>query len=179
MAKRCVNLICIVLLISVYLSLSSLPCVAADSIDEIGPYVDDILYKVINQDDQQVLALQNDDVDIIGDMVDPSFLPSLEASENIATANVLRNGYGYVTINTAKYPLNITALRRALAFALDKEAISEDVWDGFSLPQDSVIPAVNPFTVEGQLPYTYYEAKVVLGNQLLDEAGFHSWLKSL
>jgi ABC-type transport system substrate-binding protein len=96
----------------------------------------------------------------------------LEASDNIEIANVLRNGYGYVTINTAKYPLNETALRRALAFALDKEAISDDVWDGLSQPQDSCVPVVNPYTIEGQLPYTYYEANVALGNQLLDAAGF-------
>jgi ABC-type transport system substrate-binding protein len=137
-----------------------------------GPYVNKIVYNVITQDDQQVLALQNNDIDLIGDMVDPSFLPSLEASDNIEIANVLRNGYGYVTINTAKYPLNETALRRALAFALDKEAISDDVWDGLSQPQDSCVPVVNPYTIEGQLPYTYYEANVALGNQLLDAAGF-------
>jgi ABC-type transport system substrate-binding protein len=137
-----------------------------------GPYVDKIIYNVITQDDQQVLALQNDDIDLIGDMVDPSFLPSLEASDNIEIANVLRNGYGYVTINTAKYPLSETALRRALAFALDKEAISDDVWDGLSQPLDSCVPAVNPWSVEGQLPYTYYEENIPLGNHLLDEAGF-------
>jgi ABC-type transport system substrate-binding protein len=105
-------------------------------------------------------------------MVDPSFLPALEASENIEVANVLRNGYGYVTINCAKYPFNVTAFRRALAFALDKEAISDDVWDGLSQPQDSCVPVVNPYTIEGQLPYTYYEANVALGNSMLDAAGF-------
>ena len=137
-----------------------------------GPFVDKIIYNVITQDDQQVLALQNNDIDLIGDMVDPSFLESLKASENIAIANVLRNGYGYVTINTARYPLNITAFRRALAFAVDKEAISDDVWDGLSQAHDSCVPYVNPYTIEGQLPYTYYEANVALGNELLDEAGF-------
>ncbi|MHA1907474.1 MAG: ABC transporter substrate-binding protein [Candidatus Thorarchaeota archaeon] len=140
--------------------------------EKTGVFVDEIVYDVITQDDQQVLALQDDEIDLIGDMVDPSFLDTLSEAEEIEVANVLRNGYGYITINTAKYPFNITAFRRALAFAMDKEAISDDVWDGLSVPQDSCVAQVNPFSIEGQLPYTYYEANVVLGNQLLDEAGF-------
>lgn len=137
-----------------------------------GPFVDKLTFRVIEGDDTQVLALQNNEIDLIGDMVDPTHLPTLEAAENIETANVVRNGYGYVTINTAKYPFNITAFRRALAFALDKEKISDDVWDGLSSPQDSCVPKVNPFSVEGQLPYTYYEAAVDEGAALLAAAGF-------
>ena len=137
-----------------------------------GPFVDKIVYNVIEGDDQQVLALQNDEIDLIGDMVDPQFLDALTEAEDIDVANVLRNGYGYIVINNRDYPFNITAFRRALAFAVDKEAISDDVWDGLSEPQDSCVPQVNPFSIEGQLPYTYYEANVELGNQMLDDAGF-------
>jgi ABC-type transport system substrate-binding protein len=137
-----------------------------------GPYVNKIVYNVIEGDDQQVLALQNDEIDLIGDMVDPQFLDALTEAEDIDVANVLRNGYGYIVINNRDYPFNITAFRRALAFAVDKEAISDDVWDGLSEPQDSCVPQVNPFSIEGQLPYTYYEANVELGNQMLDDAGF-------
>ncbi|TFG11122.1 hypothetical protein EU537_13270, partial [Candidatus Thorarchaeota archaeon] len=137
-----------------------------------GPYVNKIVYNVIEGDDQQVLALQNDEIDLIGDMVDPQFLGALTEAEDIDVANVLRNGYGYIVINNRDYPFNITAFRRALAFAVDKEAISDNVWDGLSVPQDSPVPQVNPFSIEGQLPYTYYEANVELGNQMLDDAGF-------
>jgi ABC-type transport system substrate-binding protein len=138
-----------------------------------GPYLNKLVYNVITQPDQAVLALQNDQIDLIGDMVDPSFLGTLTSAQNINVTNVLRNGYGYVTINTAKYPYNITAFRRALAFALDKNAISDDVWAGLSSPQDSCVPQVNPFSVESQLTTTYYEANVALGAQLLAAAGFN------
>ncbi|MHA2140242.1 MAG: ABC transporter substrate-binding protein [Candidatus Thorarchaeota archaeon] len=137
-----------------------------------GPYVDKLVYKVIEGDDQQVLALINDQIDMIGDMIDPTYLPQLDAAADIDTVGIQRNGYGHLTINTAKYPLNITAFRRALAFALDKEAISDDIWDGESLPLDSPVALPNPWTIEGQLPYTYYAAQPEIGNQLLDDAGF-------
>ncbi len=137
-----------------------------------GPYVDKVMFKVITQDDQQVLALYDDEIDLIGDPIAPSFLDTLCESVDVDVANSLRNGYGYLTINCAKYPFNITAFRRALAFALDKEAISDDIWDGLSQPQDSVVPAINPFTIEGQLSYDYYSADIEMGNYLLDKAGF-------
>ncbi len=140
--------------------------------EKVGPYIDKVVYTVVEGSDAQVLALQNNEVDLIGDAVDPSYLSALEAVENIETARLLRNGYGYVTLNTVKNPLNYTLFRRALAFALDKEAISRDVWDGLSEPLDSCVPKVNPFSCEGHLPYTYYEGNVELGNRLLDEAGF-------
>jgi peptide/nickel transport system substrate-binding protein len=137
-----------------------------------GPYIDNIVFDVITNEDQAILALQNDEIDVFDGMVDAVYIPQLEEAESVNVEYILRNGYGYLTINTAKYPLNNTALRRAMAFALDKEAISDDVWEGLSQPQDSVVPATNPWSIEGQLPYTYYEANVALGNDLLDAAGF-------
>ncbi|TFG04578.1 hypothetical protein EU538_12155, partial [Candidatus Thorarchaeota archaeon] len=138
----------------------------------IGPFVDKIRFEVLAGDETQVEALLADEIDLIGDNIDPSYLPHLDASEHIEIITKLRNGYGYLTINCRKYPLNITALRRAAAFAFDKELVSTDVWDGLAVPQDSVVPQVNPFSIEGQLPYSYYEADVDMANTLLDEAGF-------
>ncbi|MCK5301633.1 MAG: hypothetical protein KAJ96_00705 [Candidatus Thorarchaeota archaeon] len=137
-----------------------------------GPYIDKLVFRVIEEEAAAVLALQNDVIDMMGDMVDPQYLEILEEAANIDTARVQRNGFGFMTINTAKYPLNITALRRAMAFATDKVAISDDIWEGLADPQDGPLPAVNPWTIEGTLDYTYYEENIVLGNQLLDAAGF-------
>jgi len=142
-----------------------------DSI-KLGPYVDKIIFKVITQDDQQVLALMDNEIDLIGDWVDPTFLDTIPFTETFAIDETLRNGYGYLTINCGKYPFNITAFRRALAFALDKYAISDDIFEGLSQPQDSLVPVVNPWTIEGQLSYNYYLEDIEMGNTLLDQAGF-------
>ncbi|MHA2211510.1 MAG: ABC transporter substrate-binding protein, partial [Candidatus Thorarchaeota archaeon] len=120
-----------------------------------GPYVDKLLYKTIPERVNQMLAILNDDIDLVHEKLDPA-----------------RNGYGVLYINSAKYPLNITAFRRAFAFALDKHKICENVWEGMANPQDSVVPSGNPWTIEGLLPYSYYEGNVELGRQLLDSAGF-------
>ncbi|MHA1780441.1 MAG: ABC transporter substrate-binding protein [Candidatus Thorarchaeota archaeon] len=139
---------------------------------QTGPFIDRLVYNIIEDPDQQALALQNGSIDFIGDIVDPKYFSTLTATEDIEVVKTPRNGYGYITINTAKYPFNITAFRRALAFALDKVRISEEVWDGLAEPLDSVVPKSNPFSAEDLLTYHYYEADITKGKQLLTAAGF-------
>ncbi|MHA1908620.1 MAG: ABC transporter substrate-binding protein [Candidatus Thorarchaeota archaeon] len=136
-----------------------------------GPYVDKLLIRYQDHD-TSVQALVDGEVDIIADSLDSETVDELTESENIEIAQSLRNGYGYMTINTGKYPLNETALRRAIAFALDKEAISREVWSNQAEPLDSPIPKCNPFSIDGTLGYSYYSADSEEGNRLLDEAGF-------
>jgi ABC-type transport system substrate-binding protein len=165
----------LLILIIVLLGIPQVP-VMAQSFDtpfKSGPFVDQIVFKVIEGQAEAILALQNDEIDMVGDMIDPQYVGVLAESTDIETVRVRRNGFGFVTINTAKYPLSITALRRALAFAVDKQSISNDIWEGLADPQDGPLPVVNPWTIEGTLNYTYYEANVDKGNQLLDDAGFY------
>ncbi|NHJ14549.1 MAG: hypothetical protein EAX95_12795 [Candidatus Thorarchaeota archaeon] len=137
-----------------------------------GPYVDKVVYLEIHSENQRVAALLNNEIDMIGQSILPESLPALEADSNIEVVRTPRNGYGHLTINCAKYPYNITAFRRALAFALDKEQIASEVWEGEAIPQDCVIPAINPWSYESHLTDTYYAAQPSIGNQLLDDAGF-------
>ena len=136
-----------------------------------GPYVDKLLYKTIINGEDQVQALIDGELDVLGDL-DISAANTLAEASNIEISSTLRNGYGYISINCDKYPFNFTAFRRALAFALDKEAISEVDLEGYAQPLDSCVPSINPFSVEGQLEYSYYEVNIELANQLLDQAGF-------
>ncbi len=137
-----------------------------------GPYIEKLRFDVITSDDLQVLALQNNEIDLIDGFLDSSFIPTIEGAANIELTNVLRNGYGFVTINTDRYPLNYTAVRRAIAFALDKNAISADIFEGFSGPQDSPVPKQNGWSIENELLYHYYEKDVAKGIELLEAAGF-------
>ncbi len=137
-----------------------------------GPYLSKVVYNVIETESQAVTALQNNDLDMIGEVIDSSYIPTLEATEHVEVMQKLRNGYGSMIINTAKNPLNYTAFRRALAFAIDKEGIASDVFDGTAYPLDSVVPDINPFSCEGLLGYDYYADNIAIANQLLEDAGF-------
>ncbi|MHA1480830.1 MAG: ABC transporter substrate-binding protein, partial [Candidatus Thorarchaeota archaeon] len=136
-----------------------------------GPFIDEIVFKTIYGESAQVSALENNEIDFIDDGVN---LTLLAGNPDISIANRSRNGYGLTYLNCDRWPLNYTALRRAIAFAVDKYNISnfEYTFDGDSQPQDCAVPIVNPLTQEGQLPYSYYSANISQGNQLLDDAGF-------
>ncbi|MHA2164002.1 MAG: ABC transporter substrate-binding protein, partial [Candidatus Thorarchaeota archaeon] len=164
MSRRLIALLFVAALTLIPLS------VASQSVQDsfkAGPFVDDLVFEMLYSFDAQVPALQNDNIDILGDYLNLEQYFALESSENIETVTTLRNGYGYVTINTAKYPLNITAFLRAIAFALDKERISEEAFMNLSEPLDSCIPKINPFSIEGELLEDYYISDITTAQQLL------------
>jgi len=140
---------------------------------EQGPYLDGITYDIIPNTVTLMQAIQDNDIDILQAKLDDSTqLQALDMAANIEIAKYDRNGYGQMVLNTVKYPLSITALRRAIAFAYDKDAICTDLFQGMATPQDSPIPLANPHCIDGDLSYNYYASDIDYANQLLDDAGF-------
>jgi ABC-type transport system substrate-binding protein len=137
-----------------------------------GPHVDMITYEIIPDEEDAIAALADDEIDLIGEVLDSTYLEELEEMENVETAISPDNGYIYAIINCQRYPLSLTAFRRALSFALDKNAICEDIVEGIATPLDSCVPKVNPFSVEDELTYHYYDAQVQKAKDILSAAGF-------
>jgi ABC-type transport system substrate-binding protein len=138
----------------------------------VGPYVDKLVFKVIANQDQRILALQAGEIEMDNSFFDPVHLPTLDADPDIDIFNALRNGYGHITINCRDYPLNISAFRRAFAYAYDKTRVTSEIHDGYSIEQDSLVPYTNAWCIEDDMPYHYYTAQTAIGNQILDDAGF-------
>ncbi len=137
-----------------------------------GPYVDEIIFKVISSQDQRVLALQAGEIEMDTSFFDPSYLPTLATDPDISIHQVERNGYGQLTINCAKYPLNISGFRRAFAFAFSKTKVASEVMDGFVFEHDSLVPQSSSWCVENEFDWNYYTAQPDVGNQMLDDLGF-------
>ncbi len=137
-----------------------------------GPSIDLLQMKVITQNDQQVLALQDDEVDAIIDMIDPSYIETLSESDNIQISSFLNNGWGGVLFHADKYPLNITAFRRAFAQGIDKYQVCRDFWNGDAIPIDSFVPRGDVFSIEDSFPVSYYNGNITQANITLEDAGF-------
>ncbi|TFG33148.1 hypothetical protein EU528_01445 [Candidatus Thorarchaeota archaeon] len=137
-----------------------------------GPYVDEIIFKVIANQDQRILALQSGEIEMDNSFFDPVHFATLAADPEISIHHGIRNGYGHLTINCAKYPLNISGLRRAFAFAFDKTRVTEEIMDGFSIEHDSLVPLPNGWCAEDQFDWHYYTAQPEIGNQILDDLNF-------
>jgi len=91
---------------------------------------------------------------------------------DISIHQSIRNGYGHITINCDKYPLNISGLRRAFAFAFNKTRVTQERMDGFSIEHDSLVPLPNGWCAEDEFDWHYYTAQPDIGNQILDELNF-------
>ncbi len=137
-----------------------------------GPHVDSIEFKALANQDQRVQSLLDGLIDMDYEFFDPVHYPVLSSDPDITVNQSARNGYGMFTFNCAKYPLNITGLRKAFAYALDKVALSEEVFDGYSMPHDSVVPLPMSWCIEDDLAGHYYNAEPDIGNRILDDLGF-------
>ena len=93
-----------------------------------GPYVDEIVYHVINNQDQRILALQAGEIDMDTSFFDPVHYDTLNSDPDIDIFQCVRNGYGHITINCDKYPFNISAFRRAFAYAINKTRVTSELF---------------------------------------------------
>jgi len=135
----------------------------------VGPYVDKVVYKMVNDKFPALLA---GEIDFMTDYLLEGQIDVAEQDPDINLSTRLRNGYGHFTINCDKYPLNLSAFRRAFAFAFDKTRVTADILDGYSREHDSMVPYANSWCIEDDMPYHYYTAQVETGNQILNNAGF-------
>ena len=137
-------------------------------------YVDQIVYPVIEGEEQEVLALIQGEIDIIGEQLNPTYLPVLLADPNINITQTDRQGYGIIHLNTRKAPMNWTAFRRAVAFAVDKETGVQDIWEGYAEPFDSSNPPkLLEWSIESALLETYYNQDQVSIQTILTQAGIN------
>ena len=175
MQKKQITAVILVSILAIVMIMQANQASAIDPIPDdlnVGPYVDNIVYKVIANQDQRILALQAGEIEMDTSLFDPVYLPQLDADPDIDIYSALRNGYGHLTINCRDYPLNISSLRRAFAYAFDKTEVTVEIMDGFSQEHDSVVPYPNGWCVEDDFPYHYYTDQAATGNAILDTAGF-------
>lgn len=138
-------------------------------------YADELYFRVITGAEQQVLALQAGEIDLIGQFVDPDLVPPLITDPNILINQTNRRGFGHISFNCDAAPTNWTALRVAFAHALDKDAIQQQALGGFSRPVDSPIPpSMGAWSLDNHEDFVtnYYEPDPATGNAILDAAGF-------
>ncbi|MHA2158899.1 MAG: ABC transporter substrate-binding protein [Candidatus Thorarchaeota archaeon] len=169
-SRSALSLCCIFLFIFLQTPL----VVSTDIQDDIrhGPFVDKVVYKVINDYESRILALQEGVIDIDSGFIEVSNISKLLADPNIEVIELPRNGYGDIIINCARYPLNISGFRRAFAYAFNKTKVMYNILDGHASLHDSLVPSVNRWCAEDLFDFHYYDAEPEIGNTILDELEF-------
>ncbi len=141
------------------------------------PGVDEIVFRHFQNPDAMVAALQTGEIDAAQGLP-ASSADELEGTEGIELVVGSQGGYDEIAINGGAgemepHPALLDLeVRRAIAFAIDTDAINEDLWFGLSERIQTFNPSANPqwfpeFPDDVQFSYDLDRA-----NQILDDGGY-------
>jgi peptide/nickel transport system substrate-binding protein len=141
------------------------------------PPIDRVVFQLFENPDAMVAALQRNELDAIHGFP-PGSAETLEADPNIEVVAGQQGGFDEIAINGGAvegqpHPALLDLeVRRAISFAVDKQAVIEDLWFGLGDPLDVMSPSADPVWLP-EIPeenrFTYDPARA---NQILDDAGY-------
>ncbi|KXK59310.1 ABC transporter substrate-binding protein [Micromonospora rosaria] len=101
------------------------------------------------------------------DNLPPQQVPQLTGSGDLTVSSTASTDYWYLALNQARAPYRDPAVRRAVAFALDREAITKAAKFGQATVNQTAVPSGSKWYYE----YAPYRHDVNQARQLLDQAG--------
>jgi peptide/nickel transport system substrate-binding protein len=141
------------------------------------PYVDQVIFKVVPDAATGIEAFKNGELDVVMSQGMPGGLPYAQVRQlvesrpaNIAFHEFVQNFNQNLWMNCAAPPFDNPKVRRAIAYAINKELIVKALLQGFGRVQDSYLGDLpgHKWAHDPSLRSEYSPAKA---NQLLDEAG--------
>lgn len=133
--------------------------------------IDRVVFRVYPDVNTQALALRSGEIDLIANALPPSMVEEVSADESLDTYTVPSLGWAHMQYNMRREPLDQVEVRRALAHAVDYEAIRQVVLGGNAVSANSSVltPTFPQWADESAEEYAYDPE---LSRSLLEEAGF-------
>ncbi|MFS0689295.1 glutathione ABC transporter substrate-binding protein [Sporosarcina sp. 179-K 8C2 HS] len=137
-------------------------------------HVDSVTFKVIPES-----AVRNADLETghvhIADPVQPTEVADINSKDFAKINQKASSSLAYLGFNTEKEPFNDPKVRRAISMLVNKDDISEGVYDGFGIPaKGPLAPGIFGYNEDAKpIDYNLEEAK-----KLLKEAGHENGFKS-
>ncbi len=141
------------------------------------PQMNEILVKVIPDVETRAIALESESVDIIatamGDHgtadISPEAYAMLAKNDDYISQSSEARNTRLIAMNTAKFPTNDLAVRKAVVQAIDRKAILSGILLNQELPAESLMHESLPYSDVKLAPYIYDKKQAAT---LLDEAGW-------
>jgi peptide/nickel transport system substrate-binding protein len=111
----------------------------------IGPYIDEILFKLYGTSDIAILALKKGSIDMFWWGIQPGYLEDLRAQKNIQLFFNEKSAVYFMGFNLRKKPFDDVNLRRAVAVLINKEFIISRILQGYGTRMDSIVPPANKY----------------------------------
>ncbi|WP_166356256.1 ABC transporter substrate-binding protein [Phytoactinopolyspora limicola] len=133
--------------------------------------LDRVVFRVYPDVNTQVLALRSGELDLIANALPPSMVNEVAGDDSLQTYQVPSLGWAHMQYNMRREPLDQVEVRRALAHAVDYEAIRQVVLGGNAVSANSSVltPTYPQWAEEDAEEYTYDPD---LSRSLLEDAGF-------
>ncbi len=144
----------------------------------LGPFVDDLVYSVFGTSDVAILALKKGSIDMFWWPIQPGYVADLKRSKEIRLFTNEKNALYFLGFNLRHPPFEDLALRRAVAYLIDKDFIVSRILQGQGTKMFSVVSAENRFWCCDTVP-RYGDgmdrnARIQAAYRILTDAGY-SW----
>lgn len=138
---------------------------------EGAPLTHEIVMKIVPEQTSRAIAVETAQADI-ADGVSPDDAVRLDALDGITVSKTDGNGCHLFQFNCASdhAPMSIPAVRQAICYAIDRNAICEYLYSGLGeIPIDSIMaPSVAGYSSVGVVPYDPEKAKELLAQSSFD-----------
>ena len=139
-----------------------------------APLLDKIVFRPIPDEQTRYTELKSGNADAIVD-VPPDNVSQVKADSKFKFIEQPGPHIWWVTLNMEKAPFDKVAVRQAMMYAINREAISKDILKGTGTVANGPIPpSIGWAYTDDVTKYTYDPAKA---KQLLADAGYASGLK--
>ena len=133
------------------------------------PYLGKVTFKFIGDPSAQIASLKAGDIDVIAYDVSPENALLLEKDPKFKVLNGYTTSKVVLSTNNSRKPFTDVRVRRAMAHAIDRNALIKGAMSGYGVPIGTHMEPGNPYYIDltSTYPYNPETAK-----QLLTEAGY-------
>lgn len=136
--------------------------------DEV--FLDSIIFKFIPDTNTELAQFRTGEVDVINPAPDVSLIEQMRAMEGKKVSADPGTIWEHLGFNVSKAPLNNVKVRQAIAYAIDRKAITDQVMKGQVRPLQSVlIEAQDPFYTPA---WSKYDHDVDKAKEILEGDGW-------
>lgn len=110
-----------------------------------GPRIEKLCLVIVANADAQVLAAENGELDIVGDIARPADIDRLSADPNLEMS--LARGFHafFLLMNNTRAPWNDRIVRQAAAQSIDRNSMVRSIYSGYCEPINGWLPPVSPW----------------------------------
>ena len=143
---------------------------------KLGPYVDGIQFRFMDNTDAAVLSLFTGSIHMYWWGLQENYIHDLDSHKNITVFTNQKSALYYMGFNVRKKPFNDLYFRKAIALSVDKPFIVKRIVQGYAVLSNSIIPSGNTFWYDPNvLKYgegLSREQRIRKAYKLLRESGF-------